>query len=315
MGLTGTSAHHIYPATACKGGSVLLKRYTPGEVGLGVTRLNNEQRIWSMSVAPPTSLPPVDWAHHQSEVTKCRGAACYAALAIHFGTDAPNSLEWRIDRKKDYEYLGERSQSNKYRRWRQGTIPKDETVAHVFARSGGSVRLDFWRDLPLWELLSPAPPAIHRIHRLLEAMPLAIRRNLFMYELPNSLGRYHHSLLERGQVLAIRDIGTLDAFIALLCLARKGEVLEHDPQHFLPSVCAFDIFPRVISAHSPLRYRWEDLFTCLDRVFWKRDYSTGMRFSFSIERSRAALNLLLNGADAEIPYMSGHVLRAPKDSP
>lgn len=153
-----------------------------------------------------------------------------------------------------------------------------------------------------------------QIHRLLEAMPLAIRRSLFMYELPDSLGRYHHSLLEREQILAIRDNGSLDAFIALLCLARKGEIFEHDPQRYLPSTCAFDIFPRVISIHRPLRYRWEELFACLERIFWNRVYSTGMRFSFPIERARAALLLLLNDPNAEIPYMSGHEPRGPKDA-
>lgn len=271
--------------------------------------------IMPIAFLPP--LPPEDgWVSHLQEVRRCRGSACYAALAAHFGTDSPKTLERRVDGRDPYDVDGDIAISNKYRRWRQGkALPGDDTVAHVLQRSGGSVRLGFWRDLPLWELLAPEPPPMQRIHQLLETTSPMIKRILFMDGMPNWQGRYQHSPVERDQVLAIRNQGTLDAFIALLCLARKGEVLEDDPRHYLPSAGAFDVLPRVLYAHKPLRYRWEDLFACLDRIFWKRVYSIGATYSFPVEQVQSGLEMLTTNPRAKLPFTSGTRNRAPVEDP
>lgn len=253
-------------------------------------------------------LPPADgWRSHQQDVKRCRGAACYAALAAHFGSESPKVLEWRVDRRRPYGAGGDESLSNKYRRWRQGKAPGDDSVAHVAARSAGAVRLDFWRDLGLWNLLAAEPPSMHWMHRLLERSSGAIGRILFG---PTELAeRFHHSLLDREQTLAIRNQYSLEAFVTLLCLARKGEVLEDDPHHFLPAACAFDIFPRVLYSHQQLRYRWEHLFQCIERIFWMRVYSSGAHYSFPIDTVRSSLAALDADPKADIPRISGRRFR------
>ncbi|WP_136256464.1 hypothetical protein [Metallibacterium scheffleri] len=270
-----------------------------------------------MPIGFQAPLPPTDgWVGHKKEVKRVRGAACYAALAAHFGTDSPKELEWRVDGRRPYGRDGDPSISNKYRRWRQGrALPSDETAARVIERSGGSVRLGFWRDLPLWELLAPEPPPMQRIHRLLETSPKPIRRILFFNSVPDIMGRFCHTLPERDQTLAIRNQYSLDALIVLLCLARKGEMLEDDPQHHLPSACAFDILPRVLYTHWPLRYRWEHLFACLDRIYWQRVYLDGSCYMYPIKKMRAHLMMLDADPAAKLPQKSGKRLRVICDDP
>lgn len=255
-------------------------------------------------------LPPRDaWAAHKKEVKRCRGTACYAAIAAHFGSDSPKILEWRIDRRTSYTTKDDdKSLSNKYLRWRQGmALPSADSVAHVLDRSKGGVRLDFWRDLPLWELMAAEPPSIRRLHAILESLHPSIRSLLF--GLGGQLGQYNHSMPDRDQTLAIRNQRSLAAFIALLCLARKGETLDNDPQHFLPSACAFDLFPRILYSHPPLRYRWEGLYACLERIFWKRLYIIKMHSDYSIDAVRSNLQALDQDPSADLPRVSGKRFR------
>src|SRR5688500_1497757 len=86
------------------------------------------------------------WREHGRELALCRGAAC--------GTDSAKALEQRIDGRGPYSNeLGDRSWSGKYRRWlTRGTVPTDETVERVRARSEGAVDLAMWRDLVLWSV-------------------------------------------------------------------------------------------------------------------------------------------------------------------
>ena len=270
-----------------------------------------------MPIAFLPPLPPADgWSGHKKDVKRCRGTVCYGALTAHFGTDSPKELEWRVDGRRPYRGEGDESTSNKYRRWRQGkALPHDDTVSHVLTRSGGGVRLDFWRDLALWELLAPVPPPMQRIHRLLEGSPMPIRRILFQDGLPDQSGRFHHSMLNREQQQAIRNQHSLGAFIALLCLARKGESLEDDPAHYLPAACAFDIFPRVLYTHRPLRYHWEGLFDCLDRIFWRRVYAGGILHRFPIETVQSSLQALDADPSATLPRMSGKRFRVIETDP
>lgn len=257
---------------------------------------------------PP--FPPLDaWAAHKKEVKRCRGTACYAAIAAHFGSNSPKILEWRVDRREAYTTKDDdKSLSNKYRRWRQGTaLPSEGSVVHVADRSGRSVRLDFWRDLPLWELLAPEPPPIRRLHAILEGLPEPLSRILFGFI--GRMEQYNHEMPSRDQTLAIRNHRSLPAFIALLCLARKGEALDNDPQHFLSSACAFDIFPRVLYSHQPLRYRWEGLYVCLERIYWKRIYISKMCFNYSIDAVRSNLQALDQDPSTDIPRVSGKRFR------
>lgn len=153
---------------------------------------------------------------------------------------------------------------------------------------------------------------MQRIHRLLEGVPVAIRRILFLDSAPDRLGRYRHSMANRQQFLAIRSQYSLDAFVALLCLARKGEILDDDPHHFLPSACAFDIFPRVLVTHQPLRYCWQELFSCIERIFWKRSYVDGIYFNFPKSTVQTSLEALDASPSAILPCISGRSIQSAK---
>lgn len=260
-------------------------------------------------------LPDDGWTGHLKALKRCQGAACYGALASHFGTQSPKELEWRVDRRRPYGGEGDPSISNKYRRWRQGkALPGQDTVAWVRERSGGGVRLDFWLDLPLWELLAPEPPPLQRIHQLLEASPSTIRDSLFRYSSSDG-GQPYHTMLEDAQILAIRNQHSLAAFIALLCLARKSEMFADAQHHYLPAACAFDILPRILYTHRPLRYRWEDLFACLKRIFWEYMYSDRMDCKFPIGTTRAGLQILDADPTAELPQLSGKRMRVIDEGP
>lgn len=255
------------------------------------------------------------WAEHTKAVKRCQGAACYGALVAHFGTQSPKELEWRIDRRKPYGGEGDPSISNKYRRWRQGkALPGQDTVTRIRERSGGSVRLDFWLGLPLWELLALAPPPLQRIHQLLEASPSAIRKSLFRYSSFDGK-RYYHTMLEDAQLLAIRNQHSLAAFITLLCLARKSEMFADGQHHYLPAACAFDILPRILYLYRPLRYQWEGLFACLKRIFWMCMYSDRLDCKFSIETVRSGLQALDADPAAELPQLSGKRVRVIDEGP
>ena len=211
---------------------------------------------------------------------------------------------------------GDPSPSNKFRRWRQGkALPSKGTVEHVAVRSAGAVRLDFWRDLPLWALLNPEPPPMRMLHHIVEKLHISIRRLVLLQEFRGRFGQINHSTLERDQILAIRNHHSLDAFIALLCLSRKGEVMENEPQQFLPAECAFDILPRVLYSHRPLRCQWGLLFECLDRIFWKRAYSTGFCYTFPMDVVRSSLQALDANPSAQLPRMSGKRYRVIDDDP
>ncbi len=257
---------------------------------------------------------PLDEKVHRGEVKRARGAACYGALAAHFGTKSPALLEARVDGRQPYDEAGEKAISNKYKRWRQGqALPSDGTVAHVFRKSAGAVRLDYWRDLMLWELLSAECPPIPRLHRIIEHSA-NVRHVLFMDRQAPESG-YHHELPDRQRALGLRNLRSLDAFIALLALARKGEHLENAPQHYLPAMCAFDIFPYMLYGNPALRYRWEELFGCLQRIFWNMIYVTGMVGRFPIEEVRSRLATLEADPQAFLPPLAGiRVKGRPKGS-
>ncbi|WP_290594578.1 hypothetical protein [Arenimonas sp. SCN 70-307] len=253
---------------------------------------------------PTTYRDSFDAKIHRDAVKRARGSACYGALAAHFGTQSPTLLEMRVDGRQPYGEDGEKVASNKYNRWRQGkALPSDVTVAHVSQKSAGAVRLDCWRDLPLWELLAAECPPVPRLHRIIEQSH-SVRHVLFLDGKPDRFG-YNHAPLDRKNALGLRNLRSLDAFIALLALARKGEQLEHAPQHYLPALCAFDILPYVLSGNPALRYRWEGLFGCCKRIFWNMIYVTGQVGQFRLEEVQTRLRALEVEPGVPLPQLAG----------
>lgn len=261
---------------------------------------------------PLPFFPPVpteaDWVAHRRAVKVCRGTACYGALVAHYGTESPPALEALIDQREQYQgKYGDRSSSNKYRVWRRdGVLPSPETIEHVRMDSGGAVRLERFRDLCLWQLLDPEMPTIAWLHHQLESFPARIRKILFFDAAPNGMGRYTHFDIGREGICELRDLGTLDAVLALMCLAREGEVLSDDPRHSLPAMCAYDALPRALVANPALAYRWEALFACIERVFWRRAYGgNGAFFECSMEKFRSNLDALRLDPNAPQHQMGG----------
>lgn len=251
-----------------------------------------------------TYREPFDAKAHRDAVKRARGTVCYGALANHFGTQSPTLLEARVDGRRAYDEEGEKATSNKYKRWRQGkSLPSDETVGHVSRRSAGAVRLDYWRDLTLWELLAVECPPVPLLHRIIEHSA-SVRHVLFLDGEPQRFG-YNHAPLDRENALGLRNLRSLDAFIALLALARKGEQLEHAPQHYLPALCAFDILPYVLYGHPALRYQWSGLFGCLKRIFWNMIYVTGQVGRFPMEEAQARLMALEADPLTPLPHLAG----------
>ena len=282
------------------------------------------RKLQAQNLAMPIGFrPPIpnaaDWQAQKFAIRLCRGAACYAALTAHFGTRNQTRLEWTIDGRRPYGADNDdvdQSSSNKYLRWGQGkTLPSNSSVDLVYEHSGGAVRLNFWRDLPLWELLQPQPPSLQRLHAILEASPPGVRRILFIDVEPGEGGRYSHTRLRRSELLALRNLRSLDAFTALLCLARKGELLEDDQYQYLPSACAYDMLPRLLYSHPPLRCQWEMLFSCLERIFWRRVYVSGDYFEFPIETVRSSIETLDKDSSAPLPQKSGKRIRVIDDDP
>ncbi len=259
-------------------------------------------------MAIPYSPPLPDrkfWDGFELDVRRRRGAACFAAAAAHFGTTSPKVLEARIEQKRYFTKYEEPTSSGKYMRWyRDGVCPSDTSAARIRQRSGGSIDILYWRDLPLWELLAPMPPAIDRLHKHLEAMPSAISRLLFRDSV-QSPGRFVHHALERTDYLAIRNIGSLDAFICLLCLACKGDLIDHDPSHFLPARCALDVFPRIVHKYPALAFQWEQLFACLSRIFWERAYRGGASYEADSKSVRENLTALREGRFGDMKMSTG----------
>ncbi len=276
---------------------------TPFCVGdqAGQCEVTTPKLTWPMTVQAPTDERKTRF----KELKRVRGAVCFGALAAHFGAESSKKLEWRVDRRLPYGEDVDSSPSNKYLRWRQGTLPHDDSLTHVEARTAGSVRLRYWRDLPLWQIMSPDLPPISGLHQVIEQMPRNIRKILLHDTDPARESRFHHTIPGRSQILAVRNQRSLDAFIALVCLARKGEVLENDPLHFLPAACAYEIFPRILYSHRPLRYRWEGLFECLHKVLWCRVYSNGASCRFPIETVRRSLAVLDADPASTLPNLTG----------
>lgn len=259
---------------------------------------------------PIAFYEPFDPATHQHLLKQARGLACYGAIAAHFGTESPRHLEWRIDQRQPYDSDGDPSGSNKFLRWRQGkALPSDDTVTQVLERSGGSVNLRFWRDLSLWTLLSAQPPPLPILHHHLENAGLQVRKILFFDGLPSRNGRFNHSTPDRQQILGIRNLNSLEAFMILICLSRKGEQLEDDPQQFLPAACAYDMLPRMLYSYQALRYRWETLFGCMHRLLWNRVYSTDAVYTYEMDAVRNNLDQLLRHPDTVLGRRSGNRLK------
>ena len=229
----------------------------------------------------------------QSErIERCRSAACFIELALTFGTASATDLEKIIDGASGKDEDGFATYSGKYRRLISlskklaVTRMSDKTVKSVERTSKGRAKVKRWRDHVLFDLLQEPPISSEAVHQILVQCSPWIRRHIFIDSLlvdptpPVVLPRFP---LDRDTVLAIRNRRSLDAFVALLALAREAEHGSHQQEHSLTSACAREIFPYIVKDHPHLRARWVDLYECLKISFWSRGYLAG-GFSVPIGR-------------------------------
>lgn len=148
-----------------------------------------------------------------------------------------------------------------------------------------------WRDLLLWQLLTPGPclipPGVHATK-----FPQQIRRILFE-DLERDRSRRLAGLqIPRKRILSLRNLRSLDALHALLYLARESELIGNEPRHLLPAVCAIEILPEVLHQNAPLRYRWEALFACIERILSRRLRPDGPCLKIARDQIATALEAL-----------------------
>lgn len=233
---------------------------------------------------------------HDARIDICRGTACFQDLCLGLNETSANELARQID--GDHGRIGRdgtKQFSGKYRQWRYGKAPAEETIVLVESRFPGKTRLRRWRNLLLWDLLrEPFELTLSELHERMTHLPPRIRKLLFLSAGPNAMGRYPRHAMSRERILELRDLHSLDAFIALLALAREGELINEDQRHVFPALCAFGIFAHVLAANPQLEACWEPLYDALHLAIWSRVYLEGIHPNFDkkwIVEHRAALRL------------------------
>lgn len=258
-------------------------------------------------------MPSGGWEQHLSDVARCRGGACFKALARHFQTESSNQLERRLDGRKPYRLAhGERAWSGKYRQWLKGAQPSDDTHLYALAVTNGGVNLKFWRDLPLWKVLERPLPTISDLQDEMARMPDQIRRMVFVDTEWHRSARFSRRDFSQDSMLALRNLGSLNAFQTLLFIACEGEALNDDLRHVVPSMCAYDLFPRIVVKYPELHFRWELLYDCLERIFWKRIYFDGSVLRCSKLEIARRIDMITHEPFAKYELLAGH--RPPKIS-
>jgi hypothetical protein len=246
---------------------------------------------------------------HRERIDVCRGFACLTEFKRVFGTTESNELERIIDGKTARRNEdGEAQWSRKYVRYTKGSAPDDKTLKAAIKAADQAKRrkprTGFWRDNLLWELAQEPPPSLERLSEIMVMLPHGIRRQLYHFSIPENHGRqFHRQDFKREHALHLRKRATLASFIALLALAREGEIREDDSQHGLSVRCAFEIFPIILIDNPQLAARWWDLFHVLKLAFWSRRYYGGIYFD-DLTPTNTALGLVAKSRDrhAELPW-------------
>lgn len=265
------------------------------------------ENLQAMSLPPLSPHTAEQIAAHRDLIKECRGRACFMELARAFGTSSPSRLEVLVDGYSPrVDEDNRKIWTGKYQKWLNGALPSDETIARAESRTKEPCNLRYWRDLPLWALLAePSPLGAGDLHQILVGCAAPVRTVVFFVSRPNSMGRYVRHDLSRQMLLQLRDMGTLDAFIACLVLAREGELMHHDQRHSLSALCAFDMFAPVLRSEPNLKQQWEALYKCLAFAFWSRAYLDGIELDFQKNKVRDYLLALEYDPAAHYKFGTG----------
>lgn len=243
------------------------------------------------------------WLHRRA-VARCAGAACFAAVARHFGSDSPIVLEHRIDRRGSYfTQLGTPVWAGTYRRWRDhGVVPSTAKATLISNRSGDSVDVRAWYRLLLWRLLDQPVIYIEPIV-LPRVFPQQIARTLLRCSSPANDSYLIWLRASPVDVQSLFRLGSLDAFTALVLLARHSEHFGASAPELYAGVCAYGLLPQILYQTPVLRYRWRDLHRCIANVL-TRSFSEPIFLDTSehaIAVRLAELDSTPRGAGALIP--------------
>ena len=247
---------------------------------------------------------------HKTLIALCRGMTCLTELGRVFGTTGSNALERLIDGKKVRRNKhGEAVWSRKYARYKRGSAPDDDTLLRAERAAmalGRPIRLRCWRDHPLWTLLREPVVSLEEIRAIMASLPRIVRKELFHLDRMDPQGRQVRQEFSRNSVIRLRDIGTLDAFVGLLALAREGEILEDDPRQALPARCAFEMFPRVLLDNPQLHACWQPLYEVLELAFWRRVYHGGAIFTdYTLQNAAFGLAAMGEDRSVKLPWTAG----------
>ncbi|WP_447731655.1 hypothetical protein [Rhodanobacter soli] len=254
-------------------------------------------------------MSSAEHAEHRRRIKRCRGTACFAELALVMGTHSTNRLESLL--------YPERAASSKQvpalrtgicRQWRSGKVPSDDSVARALQCSGGNANLGYWRDLPLWDLLrEPSELTAQQLHNVFVHLGPEVRQILFVMTMPDDHGEFARIDLHDGDIASLRALGTLDAFIALLALARIAHLVRNDQHLAVLTSSAFAILANILAKCRQLEACADDLFLCLTASFWSYFYLGNFQPYRGQELIQAHLVALRNDPSASCDVRIGYL--------
>ena len=236
-----------------------------------------------MAAGYPSGLDEATWMAHDRAVNQCRGRFClyFIAESLDLPPDDVDAIEIRCQ-AIEWRAEDDIEPNGTIRRWcTDGNKPRQDSINKIKQATDGAVDLAYWIMHPLINLVRREPPSITQLNGYLEQAPSRVRSILNLE--PDQRGEFSHHIPKRETLLALRDTWTYDGFLAMLCLARRGEILGNDPAHAFPAMCAYDMFPRIVRKEPHFRFQWRHIAQCLHRIFWNRIYDGGARIDLPID--------------------------------
>jgi hypothetical protein len=240
-----------------------------------------------------------DLTKHKLRIRRCRGSACYTELALKTGISTADGLERLLYPNRGVGEDGTSIRTGICRHWQQGKVPSDDSLGRAVQHSGHGADLKYWRDLPLWSLLEePFVSGGRELHVMLTKLGDGVRKILFVLSSPDTNGEFSSIDLSDSEVESLRKLRTLEAFTALLGLARLAYITGNDQKHAVCVASAFAIMGDIIHTHPQIASRAEDLFAAVWTSFAACSYLAGIRVWYEWEMIKDHLDALHKDPDA-----------------
>ena len=193
----------------------------------------------------------------QQRLDLLRGAACYAELATLAGTWSAATIESTLDDRSvgSREISSKDDRTNKYVRYLKGAVPNEKTIVSVLAKYPES-NLRLWKAHPIGLLLTNGSLDSNAVIDLLELVPHGPERQLLWDESAEtlaSLGRRREYPIDEETIGDLSDIGTTNAFLALLGRRRLHNLIGQFELDDFYEVAMMDCFAKVVGSDPHLR--------------------------------------------------------------